>query len=92
MVDTVAVTPTTKGARVWVQGLDNKGIQGDRFSVQVCLGSITLTFGPNEKRKVTRAKGGLVDLQSKAVTAWAQGATRATVHVINSTTIVLQRA
>jgi hypothetical protein len=36
-------------------------------------------MGVEGKRKVTQSKGGIIDITSKAVTQWAQGATVACV-------------
>ena len=71
-LNTAALTSTTKGHRIWIQGI---GHLGPRYDIVWGDHSITLWFGDTGKRKVTQSKGGIVDLQSKRVTQWARGAT-----------------
>jgi hypothetical protein len=92
--ETTAITMTPKGARVWIQGLTGKGISAPFVLVSIFTDAITLTFGDTKHRgmrKVTQSKGGLVDLQSKRITAWAQGSTEAIVTVISANTIQIKR-
>ena len=94
---TIAITETAKGARIWIQGLEGKGIQGSHFRVHIGDATIGIAFtsAPEGKgwRKVTRSKGGIVDLQSNKVTRWARGATQATITVDTQTqTVTLERA
>lgn len=70
----VAATRTRKGARVWIQALESKGITAERVTVVFEADTIGLVFSPDGKRKVTRAKGGIVDIESKKVLSWLQGA------------------
>ena len=77
----ITIGKTTKGDRVWLQGLRDKGITGERFTVTYGPDALVIEFGPDCKRKVTQAKGGIVDIVGKRVTAWAQGRTSATVAV-----------
>jgi hypothetical protein len=64
------VAPTSKGARVWLQGLDSLGwTGGTRFNVAFDSGVVTLTRAIDGKRKVTASKGGVIDLESKKVAA-----------------------
>jgi len=96
MCNTVAVTETSKGHRVWIQGLQGKGITGDFVLVTFGPDKVTLCFGNTKLpkwRKVTQSKGGIVDLQSRKVTQWANGATLATTEVdTQAQTITLARA
>jgi hypothetical protein len=90
-METTAITMTSKGARVWIQGLKGKGIN-DPF-VLPCFGDsiIVLKFSDTKLkgwRKVTQSKGGLVDLQSKRITQWAQGSTEATVTVVGNSIVI----
>jgi len=71
-MNTATVTPTNKGHRIWIQALHSRGYRG-RYSVVFTDSTIVLTFHSEGARKVTDAKGGIVDLQSKRVTQWAQG-------------------
>ena len=80
-METIAITATPKGHRIWIQGLQGKGITATHVTVVMGEDVIGLVFSPNGKRKVTQLKGGLVDLQSKAVTRWAAGATEAHITV-----------
>lgn len=90
---TAAITETSKGHRVWLQGLTGKGITGERFTVEYGHNTILVTFGSEGKRKVTQAKGGIVDIVSKRVTQWAQGSTEARVTVLpNTQTIIIERS
>lgn len=80
----ITIADTSKGKRVWVQGLDRYGIQaGDRYNVDYRddEGTIVVTFIPTGKRAVVASKGGVIDLQGKRVSQWAQDATEARVDV-----------
>lgn len=73
----VACTPTPKGHRIWLQGVHNQPtLHHKRYIVEYSADCITLYFMPDGKRGVTDSKGGVIDLQSKKVTQWAQGATQ----------------
>ena len=79
-MSTIAVTPTTEGTRVWLQGLDTKGFYGgERYHVTYGTETIEIQAAPEGKRKITASKGGVIDLESQKVTTWAQGHTRALV-------------
>jgi hypothetical protein len=78
-MDTVAVTPTSKGHRVWLQGLVQRGYKG-RYTVLYSADTIQVVFAYDGKRTLCASKGGVVDIQSKKVTAWACDATRARVE------------
>ena len=89
----VACTETTKGHRVWLQGVHNQPtLRHRRYTVVYTADAIILCFGPEGKRKVTDSKGGIIDLQSSKVTQWAQGATQVqvwygpdVVHIVRTT-------
>lgn len=90
-MNTVTIAETPKGHRIWLQALESKGITQPSVDVAFFEHTIVLTFSATGKRKVTQTKGGVVDLQSRKVTAWANGATQATVEV-KGNTVVLKRA
>jgi len=97
-LSTIAITETKKGARIWIQALESKGITGSHVLVSIApdQAAIVLTFAtytdkPKGWRKVTQSKGGVVDLESKKVVQWAQGATQATMEVIGQK-IIIRRA
>lgn len=92
----VVITETAKGHRIWIQGLAGKGITRPFFTVAISEpeGTIDVVFGDVKAkgwRKVTQAKGGIVDLCSNKVTKWAQGATVATVTVVDSEWVQIKR-
>ena len=80
--NTTVIAKTNKGHRVWIQGVfaDTGRTIGQRYNVNYSSDSIHLVFATEGKRKVTAAKGGIIDLEGKRVTQWAQGATSVTVH------------
>ena len=99
-ISTAAITPTSKGHRVWVQGLAGKGIVRPFVCVEMTDNAILLSFHHNKGaigvqgkwRKVTQSKGGIVDLTSKKVTEWARGHDTALVVVDdNAQTITITR-
>jgi len=75
------ITKTNKGHRVWVKGLTDKygWAVGARYNVVYTDDAIFLVSDSEGKRAVCKGKGGIVDLESKKVTRWANGATTATV-------------
>ena len=87
----IPVAPTKKGHRLWIQGLRDKGIVAPRFTVTITPEAITIVLGTEGKRAVTVAKGGIVDIESKKVTQWAQGATQALV-TFTPDTLTITRA
>ena len=72
---------TKKGARLWIQGLRDKGITGSRFSVIYYNTTAAFVFTSQGKRKVTEAKGGVASVESARVAQWAGQATQASVFV-----------
>ena len=88
-MNTVAVTPTSKGHRVWIQALESKGITAPRFTQEFTESHIILTFGDDGKRKVTQSKGGIVDIVGQKVTTWAKGSIEARVIVEPETQRIL---
>ena len=79
MKNSTVIAQTKKGHRVF---LENVGRIGQRYTVQYVGASIHVVFAQDGKRAVVASKGGVIDLESKAVTQWAQGATRACVEQI----------
>ena len=80
------VAPTSKGARVWLQGLAAHGWSGGtRYGVAFGDGVVTLTRHIDGKRKVTDSKGGVVDLESKKVAATFAHTDSVTYTVTDST-------
>jgi hypothetical protein len=78
------IAKTTKGHRIWLQDLNAKygWHVGARYSVTYTEDAIFLQRDEdNGKRKVSKGKGGVIDLTSKKVTAWAQGSTSAYVAI-----------
>jgi len=77
MSTTVTIGRTAKGARVWLQGVSNPH---GRYSVHYGdSGTMYIYFGPDHKRKLCAAKGGIVDVVGKRVSQWAGDATQAVV-------------
>jgi hypothetical protein len=74
------IAQTTKGHRVFLEGTASIGwTMGARYHVTYEEDTILLQLAPEGKRKVTASKGGVIDLESKKVTRWAQGATQCTI-------------
>lgn len=90
MADIIALTPTNKGHRIWIQALASKGITAPRFTVDIAADTITISVGNEGKRGVTQLKGGIIDIQSKKVTTWARGATcvHMSIHTVNDVSII----
>ena len=87
------IAKTSKGARVWIQGLERHGwTGGDRFTTTFQGSTIVHQRDPNGKRKVTAAKGGIIDTVGKKVTQWAQGASTATVHMDCNRIVITREA
>jgi hypothetical protein len=72
------IAQTTKGHRIFLEGTAAVGWpMGATYSVTMGEDEIVLARTTEGKvRKVTSSKGGVIDLESKKVTAWAQGATQ----------------
>ena len=93
----VSIKVDTKGAgRVWVESLESKGIQaGGFFKVTMAPEVITVDYvQASEKPRGYRtngSKGGILDVQSKALATWAQGATSARWAVINANQLTITR-
>lgn len=91
-VVTTVVAKTTKGQRIWLQGLERHGIHGGaRYNVTYDKDFIVITVVPHGKRKVTASKGGIIDLVGKKVTEWAQGSTKATVEFTGDQLIIITK-
>jgi hypothetical protein len=89
---TTPLTMTTKGIRVWVQGIAQHGWPaGTTYNTVIVGDTITYTKATEGKlRKVTAGKGCLIDNTSNKVTRWAQGSTQAT-YTITPHTITITR-
>ena len=89
---TVTIAPTTKGHRLWLQGLGDKSPRwaaGTRYNVSIGYQSIAIIRDSVAgKRAVVDSKGGIIDLESKKITAWAEGATEALVHITDEAIII----
>ena len=89
---TTPIARTTKGHRVWIQGLDRYGMpEGTRYTVVYGTDHIGIITDTNGKRTVSKGKGGIIDLCGKKITQWAQGHTVATVD-FSLTSIHITRA
>ena len=86
------IAKTSKGHRVFLEGTSSVGFHPRaRYSVTWHSDTIVLTLTTEGKtRGVTPSKGGVIDLESKKVTQWAQGASHVTVHTGHNT-ITIQR-
>ena len=70
MKSTTLVAKTKKGHRVFLEGTADIGwVGGARYHVTYEQGTILLQLAPEGKRKVTASKGGVIDLESKKVSA-----------------------
>ena len=94
---TVSIKVDTKGAgRLWIESLEAKGIEaGGFFKVTIAPEVITVDYvQASDKPKGYRkngSKGGILDIQSKAVATWAQGCTSARWTVINANQLTITR-
>ena len=79
MKTNTVIAQTKKGHRVFLEGLSAHGwVAGSLYSVSFEQDHIVLALDhDNGKRKVVASKGGVIDLESKKVTRWADGATTA---------------
>ena len=67
------IAETSKGHRVWLQGLAQYGWSaGTRFDVVFTGATIEYRRSDTGKRTVTNSKGVVIDTTSKKVTQWAQ--------------------
>lgn len=90
MKTTTVIAQTKKGHRVFLEGI---GCTGQRYNVAYVGDDILISFAPEGKRRVVASKGGVIDLESKKVTQWAQGSTQATiVHDRERGLIIIERA
>lgn len=84
---------TTKGNRVWLQGLGAHGwVGGTQYTTTYTPSLIIYTRATRDTqgklRKVTAAKGGIIDTVGKKVTQWAQDSTQAHVSITHDTIII----
>ena len=94
MKTTTIIAQTKKGHRVFLEGTCSVGFAvGMPYSVTYEPLYIVVTLDPdNGKRKVAKGKGGVIDIESKKVTAWAQGCTTAiVVHKTERGRIIIAR-
>ena len=85
MKASTVIAPTTKGARIFLEGV---GRTGQPYTVTYADNAIMVQFTSDGKRKVVASKGGVIDLQSKKVTAWARGASTANITVHEHTIFI----
>ena len=73
---TTVIAQTTKGQRVWIQDTASVGWPvGTRYNTHYTHDTIVLVQATEGKRKVSKGKGGIIDLVGKRITQWAQGST-----------------
>ena len=87
---TTVITKTNKGHRVWIQGIfgaTGRSV-GQRYNVAYLPDSIHVIFQSDGKRKITAAKGGIIDLEGKRVTQWAKGSTSVAVDIQRAQIII----
>ena len=78
----VKIADTKKGSRVWLQHTARFGFEGGaRYTISYSSDAIAIMLDPEGKRKVTAAKGGIIDLTSQKVTATLGREGVAVVHV-----------
>lgn len=87
MKNQTVIAQTTKGCRVYLEGLNDR--VGQTYTVEYHDGAIHVVFGPQGKRTVVAR--GVIDIQSKKVTQWADGATRANIEYTPYGVIVITR-
>ena len=82
MKTSTLIAQTKKGHRIFLEGTAVAGFTPRaRYSVTIAEDHIILTLTTEgNTRGVTPSKGGVIDLESKKITQWAQGATQVTVH------------
>ena len=90
MSNTTVIAKTSKGHRVWLQGVFSASGRtiGQRYNVAYLSNTIHIVWSTEGKRKVTNSKGGIIDLEGKKVTQWAQGRTQVTVSYTNTQIII----
>lgn len=76
MKHTTIVAPTSKGHRIFIEGLNSSGLvpTGQRYNVAYYHDSIVVQWDTEGRRAVVKSKGGVIDLESKRITQWANGA------------------
>ncbi len=92
MKTTTVVASTAKGHRIFLEGVfaATGTTTGQRYNVTFHDEFISIDFVEGGKRQLVASKGGVIDLQSKKVTTWAQGATEVAIHR-HPTKIVIER-
>ncbi len=84
---TTVIAQTTKGKRIWIQNTNGtySWPVGAQYHTTYEPEVIVLQLAPEGKRKVSKGKGGIIDLVGKKVTQWAQGATLANITTDRAT-------
>jgi len=86
------ITATAKGHRVWLQGTGRYGWPvGTRYNLSYDGDSIVLERDAEGKRKVSKGKGGIIDLTSKKVSQWAGDSEVANVFTNGSDVIIFEK-
>ena len=85
MKSTTLIAPTTKGHRIFLEGLPQVG---QRYNVLYTEARITIQFNTEGKRRVVAR--GVIDLEGKRVTQWAGLATMVDIEY-NSDNIIIRR-
>ena len=89
MKSTTVIASTTKGHRVFLEGVRAAMPQAPQgYNVVFDKDTITILFSVHGKRVVVASKGGVIDLQSRKVTTWAQGATVAHVRTTDNAIVI----
>ncbi len=88
MKKSTVVAPTSKGHRIFLEGI---GRVGQRYNVAYSPTCITIDFVPTGKRKVVASKGGVIDLEGKKVTQWAVLTTRVGITYDNDTITIIRQ-
>lgn len=87
MKSSTVIADTPKGARIFLEGVSSV-ILRNTYDVHYSDSLIVIRFIPEGKRTVVASKGGVIDLQSKKVTVWAQGATVAHIRHTEDTIFI----
>ena len=91
MKQSTVIAATPKGHRIFLEGIiaATGRPQGQRYNVAYTDDAIHIIWDTAAgKLTLVSSKGGVIDLQSKKVTAWAQGATVANITVTKAQIII----
>ena len=91
MKTNTVIAQTKKGHRIFLESTSSVGFMPRaRYSVEFIGNFITLTLTTEGKtRGVTPSKGGVIDLESKKVTQWAQDSTEVLVRAHTADGIIV---